>query len=179
MVEKVKGIADGQKKTIEEYPITIINQSLQILCSLFESYLIEVLEKIIKTKKETIIILCEQKQIKLDELIKLNDYDGIIAYFTDKILRLFSRESTEDQFNKYFEKIGIKAQKIFDMGQYNPMVQKTYLGWGLEKLCSIFKERHDIVHNGLFPLKSLEELYLRKEFFFNKSLIIEKGEVVS
>ena len=52
------------------------------------------------------------------------------------------------------------------MGQYNPMVQKTYLGWGLEKLCSIFKERHDIVHNGLFPLKSLEELYLRKEFFF-------------
>ena len=50
------------------------------------------------------------------------------------------------------------------MSYYKEKVQETYKGWDIEKLISIFRERHDIVHNGELPLISLEDLHIRKEF---------------
>ncbi len=163
--EKIIGIVEEQKRLIEEYPLTIINQSLQIACSLFETFLIESLETIFDTKKQTVINLSEQKNIKLEEIIELGDYDKIFSSFKDKILRNFSRASTKEQFEKYFCGLGFKIQEVFHMSNYKAEVQRTYEGWELEKLISIFDERHRIVHNGESPLNSLKDLYLRKEFF--------------
>jgi hypothetical protein len=163
--EKLNGLIEEQRRLVEGYALTIINQSLQIDCSLFENFLIESLEIIFDTKKETIINVSEQKIIKLEEMVKLGDYDKIVAYFKDKILITFSRASTRDQFEKYLGGLGLKEQNFFDMSRYKTEVQEAYKGWDLEKLISIFDERHNIVHNGALPLRSLKDLYVRHEFF--------------
>jgi len=162
--EKIEEIVEEQKKFIEEYQLTIINQSMQIACSLFEAFLIESLKTIFESKEQTIIGLAEQKNIKLEEIINLGDYNKVISYFKEKILINFARASTKEQFEKYFGGLSFEIQNFFDMSNYKEKVQKTYAGWDLEKLISIFDERHDIVHNGEFPLKELEDLHIRKEF---------------
>jgi hypothetical protein len=162
--EKIEGIVEEQKRFIEEYQLTIVNQSLQIACSLFEAFLIESLNAILVTKEQTIIGLAEQRSIKLEDVINLGDYNQVISYFKDKILTNFSRASTKEQFEKYFGELGFEIQKFFDMSNYKEKVQETYKGWDIEKLISIFHERHDIVHNGELPLISLEDLHIRKEF---------------
>ncbi len=164
--EKLKvSLVDKWKSLGQDYALTIINQSLQIACSFFESFLVVTLEKILDTRSETIISLSELKTIKLEEIIALGDYSNIIAFFKDKILNGFQRASTKNQFNKYFGNLGFDIQTFFNMSYHPEIVQRTYEGWDLEKLISIFDERHDVVHNDILPLKTYDELYIRKEYF--------------
>lgn len=163
--KKLDNIIAGQIAQVEEYSLIILNQSHQILCSLFETFLIRMLATIFDAKVETIMNLAEQKEIKLEEIIKLGDYEKILAYFKEKILNRFSGASTKDQFEKYFEKLGFDIQRFFNMSHFNPEVQKRFKGWDLDKLISIFSERHAIVHEGEHPLNSLNDLFNRHDFF--------------
>ena len=49
--------------------------------------------------------------------------------------------------------------------QVTEEVQVRFAGWDGKKLNSIFEERHSVVHNNTIPLRSIEELLLRKDFF--------------
>ncbi|MCX6574816.1 MAG: hypothetical protein NTV82_00305, partial [Candidatus Aminicenantes bacterium] len=128
-------------------------------------YLLEAIEDIFLSKNESIIGLSEQKNITLSEIIKYRSHENIISYFKDKVLKAFSRASTEDQFKKYFGPLGFDVSKFFNMAIFNDEVQQKLTGWDLDKLIAIFNERHDIVHNGKKPLNSLEDLLIRREFF--------------
>lgn len=163
--EKIDEIIEGQIASVEEYSLIILNQSHQILCSLFETFLIRILDTIFDTKIESIMNLAEQKEIKLEEIIELGDYEKILAYFKDKILKRFSGASTKDQFEKYFEKLGFDIQRFFNMSHFKPEVQVKFKGWDLDKLIAIFNERHAIVHDGELPLASLDDLFNRHDFF--------------
>ena len=155
-----------QKKRVEEiYPQTIINQSLSIMCSFFESFLIESLDIIFDKEIRMLIKLSQKKEIKLNKIIKLGTYDKLISSFKKKTLVRFSRDSIEEKFKKYYKIIGFDISKFFDMSRYTEEVQTKFKGWDLEKLDSIFNERHEIVHNQQFPLTSLNELHDRKQFF--------------
>lgn len=126
------------------------------------------------SKIETIIGLSEQKIISLAEIIRFGTYDRIISFFKDKIFRVFSRDSIEDKFNKYFGRLGLDIPNIFDMSIFKIEVQEKYRGWKLDKLTNVFKERHDIVHNEKLPLNSLADLEIRKEFFDKLTLNMGK-----
>lgn len=163
--KKIDEIIESVVASPENYSLIILNQSLQILCSLFETFLIRMLDTIFETKAESIMSLAEQKEIRLKEIITLGDYDKILAYFKNKILKRFSDESTNDQFEKYFGKLGFDIQRLFSMSLFTPEVQEKFSGWNLDKLISIFNERHAIVHDGELPLTSLNDLGIRHEFF--------------
>ena len=163
--KKLDDIIEGQLAQVEEYSLIILNQSHQILCSLFETFLIRMLDTIFDTKAETLMPLADQKEIKLEEIIKLGDYGKILALFKDKIFKRFSGASTRDQFEKYFKKLGFDIQRFFDMSHFKPEVQEKFKGWDLDKLISIFNERHAIVHDGELPLNALNDLCKRHDFF--------------
>lgn len=160
----VKVMAEEIRQNIDNYPKVIINQTLSILCSLFETFLIESLEAILDTKPETIIQLSEQQEIKLARVIEIGDYQKILGSFKDKILKEFSRASTIVQFGK-FKKLSCSVDTFFDFSNRPPEIQATYKGWDLNKLSSIFNERHKIIHNGEKPLPNLADLHIRKVFF--------------
>ena len=172
--QKIKEIAKGQERKIEEYPLVVINQSWVILWSIFESYLISSLEAILDTKPEVIIALSEQKAVTLEEIIRLKDYDSVLANFKNKIIRGFFWASIRDRFNRYFKPLGFNISEFFDMSHYIEKVQTTYTGWGLDKLSELYDERNSIVHKEGMPLKSLPDLHYRKEFFVKISINITR-----
>lgn len=164
--KKIEEMIDEQKKRVEEiYPLTIINQSLSMICSFFDSFLIESLEIIFDKDNRTLIRLSQEKEMKLEKIIQHKTFDAVISYFKEKTLTCFSRDSIEDKFEKYYKTISFDISKFFDMSRYTEEVQTKFKGWDLKKLDSIFNERHEIVHNQQFPLTSLNELHDRKQFF--------------
>jgi len=163
---RIEELVEEQKERVEEfYPLTIINQSLSIMCSFFESFLLESLDIIFNNENRILIKLSQQKDIKLDKIIQLGTYDKLISSFKEKTLFYFSRESTKDKFKKYYKIIGFDISKFFDMSRYTEKVQTKFKGWDLKKLNAIFDERHKIVHDQQYSLASLDELYDRMQFF--------------
>ena len=162
----IEAMIEMQKKIVEEiYPLTIINQSLSMMCSLFDSFLIESLDIIFDKEIRILIKLSKKKEMKLHKIIKLGTYDKLISSFKEKTLTAFSRDSIEVKFQKYLKGTGLDISKFFSMSRYTEEVQAKFETWDLKNLNSIFKERHDIVHNQQHPLKSLNELHDRKQFF--------------
>jgi hypothetical protein len=173
--DPVKKLAEEFRKHIDNYPQIVINQTLSILCSLFETFLINCLAAIFEKKPETIITLSEQKEIQLRDIIELGDYDRIIEIFKAKTLRSFSRASTIDQFEKYFKKLSFSIDALFDFSNRPLDIRTTYTGWGLKRLGSIFDGRHEIVHNGGKPLANLTDLHIRKVFFDHITVNISRA----
>lgn len=164
--KKIEAIVEEEKKRVEEiYPLTIINQSLSMMCSSFESFLIESLEIIFDKDNRTLIRLSQEKEMKLEKIIQHKTFDAVISYFKEKTLTCFSRDSIEDKFEKYYKTISFDISKFFDMSSYTEEVQTKFKGWDLKKLDSILVERHNIVHKQQYPLTSLSELHDRKQFF--------------
>ena len=166
--KKIEAAIEEQKQRVEEiYPLTIINQSLSMMCSIFESFLIESLDIIFDKDNRYLIRLSQEKEMKLHKIIQHKTFDAIISYFKEKTLTAFSRDPIKDKFEKYFKGIGLKISKFFDMSRYAKKVQIKFKNWDLKKLDSIFVERHGIVHEQQYPLSYLNELYDRKQFFEN------------
>jgi hypothetical protein len=164
----IETMIEEQKKRVEEiYPLTIINQSLSMMCSIFESFLIEFLDIIFDKDNRYLIRLSQEKEMKLHKIIQHKTFDEVISYFKEKTLTAFSRDSVKDKFKKYFKRIDLDISKFFDMSRYTEKVQIKFKNWDLRKLDSIFVERHGIVHEQQYPLSSLNELYDRKQFFEN------------
>ena len=138
-----------------------------MMCSIFESFLIESLDIIFDKDNRYLIRLSQEKEMKLHKIIQHKTFDAIISYFKEKTLTAFSRDSVKDKFKKYFKRIDLDISKFFDMSRYTEKVQIKFKNWDLKKLDSIFVERHGIVHEQQYPLSYLNELYDRKQFFEN------------
>lgn len=171
-------------EAIEKYPLILINQALVMMCTVYEIFLLHVLDCILLTKPETLVAIAENKIIPLKQVIEARDKEAIVEVFREKVKEHFSRQGIEEKF-KIFEKLGIEIMQLFNFSCYfGGETQKMLSGYDLGKLIDIFDKRHDIVHKDALPIKTSSEFNAILDFFqktgFNLMMVVgNKFKVVS
>ena len=152
------------RKKLENSQLILVNQTLVMLCTIFEIFLNVSLEIVLKRKPEILLSTAHEKIITFKDLVELGDYDSILNSFRDKVTHKFSREEIEDRILFYDKHLGIKTTAIFDWQIYIDEIHELLKGWNLEKLKEVFGKRHDIVHRNELPISNLEEVATIVEF---------------
>lgn len=104
-------------EAIEKYPLILINQALVMMCTVYEIFLLHVLDCILLTKPEALLTIAENKIIPLKQVIEARDKEAIIEVFRQKVTEYFSRQGIEQKF-KIFEKLGIEIVELFRFSSY-------------------------------------------------------------
>ncbi|MDP8229477.1 MAG: hypothetical protein P9L93_00020 [Candidatus Gorgyraea atricola] len=148
-------------RKVKEYTPILINQNLVMLCTIMETFFLHVLQSIMIKDSRAILGLAQDKNVSLERILELKDYDSVIEGFRMKILEHFSRQGLKEKFKTY-KKIMPDIENIFDFSSFTDGILAAY---DLEKLSEIFDKRHDVVHKNQSPLKNLGELTQIKDFF--------------
>ena len=166
--ELKKEIFEQLKKSnlqkVQDYVPVLLNQNLVMLCTIMEIFFLHILETAMVVEPNTLMGLAQEKNINLQQVITLKNYDSIIEDFRLKVLDHFSRQGLKEKF-KIFEKIGFDVNQIFDYSKFTSDVQDKFKNYSLDTLDQIFEKRHNIVHKNALPLKHLSELIEIKDFF--------------
>jgi len=86
--------------------------------------------------------------------------------FKNKYIEHITRQGTKEILNA-FNLIGIKTDSLFSWSNFTDEIQKQFASWDEKILIKIFNERHSIVHDNLYPINNVQELFIRKDFFKN------------
>lgn len=151
-------------RKFNESTVTVLNLSLVMICTVLELFFEHVLSLIFRANSRTLLTLSKDKNISVEQFLKSSTYDDVLSEFIKKTTDHIMRQGTMDIL-KAFDNIGMKTNEIFSWANFTEEVQVRFAGWDGKKLNSIFEERHSIVHNNAIPLRSIEELLLRKDFF--------------
>lgn len=143
---------------------TVLNMSLVMMCTVVELFFEHVFTVIFKANPQTLLALSKDKNITVEQFLKCATYDEVLTGFIQKSTDKIIREGTKETL-KTFDSIGIKTNKLFLWNNFTEEVQLRFADWNEQKLSAIFDERHSIVHDNAMPLKSVEDLLLRKDFF--------------
>jgi hypothetical protein len=151
--------------------VIFLNLSLVLMCTNLELFFVHVLASIFTANPKALLTLSKERSISVEEFLKNSTYDSVLEEFikrtTDHIIRHGTKEILET-----FHKIGIKTEDVFSWAKFTEEVRVRFSGWDGGRLRRIFSERHSIVHNNSYPLKSVESLLLRQEFFIKLILNI-------
>ncbi len=151
-------------RKFNESTVTVLNLSLVMICTVLELFFEHVLSLIFRANSRTLLTLSKDKNISVEQFLKSSTYDDVLSEFIKKTTDHIMRQGTMDIL-KAFDNIGMKTNEIFSWANFTEEVQVRFAGWDGKKLNSIFEERHSVVHNNAIPLRSIEELLLRKDFF--------------
>lgn len=151
-------------RKFNESTVTVLNLSLVMICTVLELFFEHILSLIFRANSRTLLTLSKDKNISVEQFIKSSTYDDVLSEFIKKTTDHVMRQGTMDIL-KAFDNIGMKTNEIFSWANFTEEVQVRFAGWDGKKLNSIFEERHSVVHNNTIPLRSIEELLLRKDFF--------------
>lgn len=167
-----KLIEKSTTEKINKYPLIIINQALVMMCTVYEIFLMHVLDSIFRRKPETLLSIAKHRIVTLEQVLESDDKETILEFFRRKFEDHFSRQGIREKFDT-FAQLGIKEYEIFNFSAYyNQEAQKKFAGYDLEKLTSIFDKRHDIVHSDTLPLQNATELGVINEFFQNTGFML-------
>lgn len=159
-----EGMKESYLNKFKESKRTVLNLSLVMLCTLVELFFEHVFIVIFKANPQTMLTLSKDKNITLAQFMKYGTYEEVFTAFVQKTVDHIIGQGTNEVF-KAFDTIGIKEANIFSWVSFTEEVQHKFAGWSVNNLAAIFEERHSIVHDNAMPLRSVEELLLRKDFF--------------
>lgn len=95
---------------------------------------------------------------------KYSTYEDVLNEFIQKSTGNVIRQGAKKVL-EVFDRIGLKKSELFSWSAFNEEVQSRFIDWNDKKLDEIFNERHSIVHDNAIPIKSIDELLLRQDFF--------------
>ena len=159
-----EGIKESYVRKFNDSKKTVLNLSLVMMCTVLELFFEHVFAVIFKANSQTLLSLSKDKNITVEQFLKHSTYDDVLDRFMQKSTDHIIRQGTKEIL-KAFDSIGIKTNRVFSWSHFTEEVQLKFADWNSEKLCEIFAERHSIVHDNAMPLRSLEELLLRQDFF--------------
>ncbi len=144
----VEGIDKKNQEAVHEFFIILFNQTLVMLITVFDTFLVDCYEVIVNSKPE----------LFNSEVPK------------EKILERFDKSGIEEKFKK-FEKIGLTTSVLFELNEKilssfpdpNSMLLKAY------------HDRHDIVHRNQMVIKSYKEISVISDLMLR--LIVYWGTV--
>jgi hypothetical protein len=146
------------KQTVNEIPWVLLHQNLVMMCTVFEGFLLNVLDCILMTESKVLLSLALEKQVSLEKVIKSKDKEQLLQDFREKVKNHFSRQGIKEKYG-IFEKIGIKPEEVFDFSVFKPLPWQVASTHDLKRLIKIFDQRHDVVHKRILPIRNPEELY--------------------
>ncbi len=144
--------------------LNVLNLSLVMMCTVVELFFEHVFAVIFRANSRILLTLSKDKNITLEQFMKHSKYEDVFNEFVQKTIDHIIGQGTKDVL-KAFDCIGLKKTKIFSWSHFTEEVQHQFADWSDNKLVEIFNERHSIVHDNAMPLRSVEELLLRKDFF--------------
>jgi hypothetical protein len=145
---------------------TVLNLSLVMMCTILELFFEHVFDVIFNANSQTLLSLSKDKNITVEQFLKHTTYDDVLNEFIHKSTDHIIMQGTKEIL-KVFDNIGIKTNKVFSWSNFTKEVQLQFADWTDAKLYDIFQERHSIVHDHATPLQSVQELFLRQNFFTN------------
>lgn len=164
---------ERHKQEIENFLPILFNQSLVMICTVFDNFLLDTLKVITKKKPETLKILSKEEDITIAEIIESADYRNIFSIIQGKVLRRFEFKGIKKKFET-FEKLGLTKGLMFSLSEN----MKIKYPNAYEFLIDIYKKRNDIVHRDKLPLRQYQDLsnidYFLTHFTFHISLEIKK-----
>lgn len=147
------------RKQVDNLLPILLNQSLVMLCAVFDTFLNDSFSVIINTKPLILKKLTSKKLLTASEIINLRDYQKIIKDLQRKALKQFEIVNIAEKFD-HFEKLGLSRKLVFKFD--NHMDSKYPKARSF--LLDIYKKRSDVVHRNILVLKNFEELSYIAEF---------------
>lgn len=159
-----RGIESSYRAKFDSFPNIALNLGLVMMCSILEQFFEHVLNVIFTSNIKTLLTLSKEKNVTLERFLAYNSYEEVLNSFKNKYLDHFSRLGMEDML-KEFDKIGIKKESVFSWALFTKEVQRRFAGVKSNTLVEIYKKRHSIVHEGLYPIETVEEFLTIKDIF--------------
>lgn len=158
--EKEKNIEDTinrvDKKEAEEvdkFFVTQLNQTLVMLCTVFDTFLVDCFDVITYVKPEIIKSFTAEKDISVAEVIDAKTYDNVFNTIQGKVLERFDYSGIEKKF-EYLKKAGLETKDLFIL---NNIMAPKYSD-PLRVILKAYKDRNDIVHRNQMKIYSYQEI---------------------
>lgn len=159
-----EGMRESYIRKFNESKRTVLNLSLVMMCTILELFFEHVFDVIFNANSQTLLCLSKDKNITAEQFLRHTTYDDVLNEFIQKSTDHIIRQGTKEIL-KAFDNIGMKTNKVFSWSNFTEEVQLQFADWTDVKLHDIFQERHSIVHDNAMPLQSVQELFLRQDFF--------------
>lgn len=157
---------EKQKENIKAMFPILYNQTLIMLCTVFETFLSDSLNVIMKNKPETIITLSNPEDVTVLEVINGKNYENVLAIIQSKILKRFDYLSIGEKFDR-LNKLGININEDYKKSsEYFEKFPKP-----IEKLVEIYRKRNDLVHKDSLVIQTIDELADIAHFMSNIILV--------
>lgn len=162
-------IRKNNTKQVDKYRLWILNQALVIYCTIFDVFLENVLEAILRQNVKILHGVTASKNFDLKKIIDLGSVEAIVDEVRAKVIKDFSHESIRWRFDFLESKLGIKTVEVFSWQDQQPEFKEMLAGLDLQQLEIIYNKRHSIVHRDDSPITTEAELDLITEFFIQLS----------
>lgn len=156
-------LEQNTRADIEEYLPILFNQALVMMCAVFDVFLVDSLNAIIRKDPKMLHQLTSDKDISISEVINSSDYDEIFEIMRKKVSKRFNFGGIKDKI-VILKKIGLDMDGIFNFKFHNDNPRKKFPE-AQKKLISIYDDRHGIVHEDTLTIQTPEDLEPIGEFF--------------
>ena len=150
---------------VDNYLQTVVNQAVVLLCSVLEIVLDQVLEVIFTERREALIGFAEEKSIDIRLVVETADQAELMKIIRERTIGNFSRETIGKKIGLLGRKLGLEQASLFDWTWLEADLQAQLRDQNLDSLVAIFDRRHDIVHRGLRPFRTMDEVHSVVTFF--------------
>lgn len=155
--EAISDIKKSWETKVQSYESIILNQSLVLFCSTFDTYLGHLFELVLINRPET-LKAGKEKSITLEEILTLSDHAAILGYFREKELKSFMWTDIGKRIEVFENRFGIDVKAIFRWNGYDSRIKAMLAGKDLNTLHRIYNHRHAIVHKDEASINSFSEL---------------------
>jgi hypothetical protein len=153
------------RKKVDNYELWLLNQGLVALCTIMDAFLEHVVETVFKHRVELLYSAAEARAVDLKNIVKLGSVDKIVEHIRNRELKRFSFSDIEKRFAHLEKRLHLPVSEIFSWDRFTPEAAQQFRGWDLQKLASIYGQRHDVVHRDLTPIRTRSELDQIQQFF--------------
>lgn len=150
-------LEEGSETKAAQYPAWLINQGLVSLCTIFDVFLEGLVDAIFCARVEALYGVAGAKNLELKRLVELGSLDAILSDFRAKEVKAFGFQEIRERFTYLSRRLGLDTESTFRFERFTDEARKALQNWNLNRLVSVYEQRHDIVHRDDRPLKKVEE----------------------
>jgi len=142
-----------ERQEVEQFFIIAFNQALVMMCTAFDTFLVDCLKVITFKKPEILKALSVEGDITVDEIVNTRSYEEIFESIQEKVLKRFDFAGIDGKL-KQLSRIGVQEYELFQSSEEfvsrfpNPA----------NFLRKIYSDRHNIVHKEQLVITKYDEL---------------------
>jgi len=142
----------------------LLNLGLVMLCTQLEVFIGHLIDVTLATEPRLFLQLAPDKELKAKEILELADHEAVMRRLRDKVADEVDRAGTRDKFIKHLgERFGlIEESQIKVAPRFEGPSADGFKDWNLDRVVSLFDERHRVVHRREFPVQDIS--YLRDAY---------------